>query len=126
MFSKGNPHGFKSNDPRRNAGGRPSFVKALEEAGLNAKDLRSELVKRLHLMLDSRDPRERTFAMGALLDRLFGRVAQQIEVETTLTDSEYHEELDILTKDRLSKMTPSEREKLLTEIDHPGANVTDQ
>lgn len=106
-----------------NPGGRRHVTKALREAGFDPDSLCKEVIEKViecFRTLDAGDKDEgqswRWCADKAwILVNLPSKPAEQSD-GTTLTDEEYQEELDVIAKERIEKMTPEERFKFLASL----------
>ena len=104
-----------------NPGGRRSVTKALIAAGFNPDELCAEFVQRVVTCFRELNPGDKDQGQSwrwcadtvRVLVNLPNKPLEQ-NGETTLTDEEYQEELDLIAKERVDKMSPEERFKLLS------------
>ncbi len=78
---------------------------------LSADDRADMLIK---MARDSEDEQVRLKALLAIIERTDGKVKDEIEISTPLSDEEYREELAIIAREVISAASPEEREKLLS------------
>ena len=103
-----------------NPAGRASVTKALVAAGFNPEQLRAEVIQKNVELFRSLDPGDKDEgATWRVCNEkcwiLVNLPAKPVDApaETTLTDEEYQEELDVIARERIAKMTPEEKFQLL-------------
>lgn len=104
-----------------NPGGRASTTKALIAAGEDPDKWRAEVVQRNIKEWREIDPRNPDLARTwlALNDKAWilaslpAKPVEQGDERGALTDEEYQEELDIIARERIAKMSPEEKMRLL-------------
>lgn len=105
-----------------NPAGRASVTKALVAAGFNPEQLRAEVIQKNVQLFRSLDPADKD--EGAtwrvcnekcwILVNLPAKPVEMRDERGDLTDEEYQEELDLIAKERIAKMTPEEKFQLLS------------
>lgn len=114
-----------------NPAGRASTTKALVAAGFDPEALRAEVIQKNVELFRTLDPGDKD--EGAtwracnekcwILVSLPAKPLEQADVPTSMTEEEYREELDLVAKEHIARMSPEERFKLLSADAAPSDTV---
>jgi len=104
-----------------NASGRRSVTKALIAAGFDPDSLCAEVIQRTVEGFRQLDPGDKDEGQSWrwcadkawILVNLPAKPLEQSDAPTSLTPEEYEEELDLIAKERIAKMSPEEKFRLL-------------
>lgn len=98
-----------------NPKGRPKSGEALADALRAAIPLSERVELLLKLARTAESEQVRLAAAKEIIERTDGKVKDVVEYQTSLTDEEYAEELAVILREQLGKMSRDELERLLAE-----------